>query len=177
MVSFSQAIANFFGKYATFSGRSTRAEYWWVQLFNLIIYVVIYGLPVCYLLATGSSSYELLFNQPMLLSAAGVILIIYGLAILIPGIALTVRRLHDIGRSGWWYLGFVLAIYAVYGLMFMSVFQAALGHGTRGFSGITIVAATILMLVVMVVWLVWLCTPSAPDNEYGPNPESEEYWQ
>lgn len=58
--------------------------------------------------------------------------------------------------------------------MVMSVFQAALGHGNRGFSGITIVAASILMLVVMVVWLVWMCTPSAPDNEYGPNPESEE---
>ena len=78
-------------KYADFSGRARRREYWVFVLFNLIISVV---LSVCdVVLGTYSAA-----------ASIGILSGIYTLAVLIPGIAVTVRRLHDTGRSGWWIL-------------------------------------------------------------------------
>jgi uncharacterized membrane protein YhaH (DUF805 family) len=71
--------------YATFSGRARRAEYWTFILIHVIIVVV---------LSLGAESAELM-------------VFVFGLYIvgtIIPTIALTVRRLHDTGRSGWWWL-------------------------------------------------------------------------
>ncbi|HWZ71345.1 MAG TPA: DUF805 domain-containing protein [Casimicrobiaceae bacterium] len=78
-------------KYADFSGRARRREYWFFVLFNLIVSVV---LAVCdVVLGTYSAA-----------ASIGILSGIYTLAVLIPGIAVTVRRLHDAGRSGWWIL-------------------------------------------------------------------------
>jgi uncharacterized membrane protein YhaH (DUF805 family) len=76
--------------YAGFSGRARRQEFWWFYLMNLIVEVVLYLVDN----AIGS---------PIL---AG----IYGLAILIPALAVGVRRLHDTGRSGWWLLLYLTCI-------------------------------------------------------------------
>ena len=90
-------------KYAVFSGRARRREYWMFTLVNLIIFLVL-------ALIEG------------FLGSPGVISILYGLAILIPGLAVSVRRLHDIDRSGWWLLiGFVPVIGAVILLVFMLI--------------------------------------------------------
>ena len=78
-------------KYADFSGRARRKEYWFFVLFNIIISIV---LTVCdVFVGTYSAS-----------ASIGILSGIYTLAVLIPGIAVTVRRLHDTGRSGWWIL-------------------------------------------------------------------------
>ena len=71
---FFEAIKACFSKYATLSGRARRSEYWWFVLVNVIIGII----PI--------------------------VNIIWGLLALIPGIAVSVRRLHDTGRSGWWLL-------------------------------------------------------------------------
>jgi uncharacterized membrane protein YhaH (DUF805 family) len=71
-------------KYAVFSGRARRKEYWFFILFNIIISVVI--------------SFIAGLTELFFLSA------IYALAVLIPSIAVGVRRLHDTNRSGWWIL-------------------------------------------------------------------------
>ena len=76
-------------KYAVFSGRSRRKEYWYFVLFNIIVAIVLAGIDA--LLGTFSSS-----------SNIGLLSGIYSLAILIPSLAVTVRSLHDIDRSGWW---------------------------------------------------------------------------
>ncbi|HEY1437655.1 MAG TPA: DUF805 domain-containing protein [Casimicrobiaceae bacterium] len=78
-------------KYADFSGRARRREYWFFVLFNIIISVVLTGCDV--LVGTYSAA-----------ASIGILSGIYTLAVLIPGIAVTVRRLHDTGRSGWWIL-------------------------------------------------------------------------
>lgn len=78
-------------KYAVFSGRSRRKEYWYFVLFNIIVAIVLSLIDM--LLGTFSSA-----------SNIGLLSGIYSLAVLIPTIALTVRRLHDIDRSGWWIL-------------------------------------------------------------------------
>lgn len=74
-------------KYADFSGRARRKEYWMFVLVNLLIGAVLN------LLATFTNLYFF-----------SVISGIYGLAVLIPHIAVAVRRLHDIGKSGVWFL-------------------------------------------------------------------------
>ncbi len=88
-------------KYATFQGRASRSEYWYFVLGITLIGVVLYGL-----LFLGVN-----FNTGEI-SALGyvfiAILVVFYLAVLIPGIAVAVRRLHDRDMSGWWYLGFIV---------------------------------------------------------------------
>lgn len=81
-------------KYAQFSGRSRRKEYWMFVLFNTIACVVLYAGILAAFLA----------GQKTLAIVIGCLCCIYGLAALIPGLAVSVRRLHDINKSGWWTL-------------------------------------------------------------------------
>lgn len=89
---FTESVKTVYSKYATFSGRATRSEYWWFVLF-------LYATILCAVLlgvATG-------IDKPIL-----ALIGIFGAISFIPIVALRVRRLHDIGKSGWWiFLGFV----------------------------------------------------------------------
>ena len=94
-------------KYAVFSGRARRKEYWYFFLFNFIIGIVLGVIDA----ATGSVSKE---------AGMGLLGSIYALAILIPGTAVSVRRIHDTDRSGWWLLiGLIPLIGAIVLLVFM----------------------------------------------------------
>lgn len=85
--------------YANFSGRARRKEYWMFTLFNTIIIVAL-----CILMGITSGS----DGQSVISMIFTGILVIYCLAILIPSIAVTVRRLHDSDRSGFWvFINFV----------------------------------------------------------------------
>jgi len=84
MVGFIQAISLGFSNYFNFQGRATRAEYWWWFLF-IVIADVLLG-----------------FIDSIL--GTGFIGSLFGLAMIIPGLAVGARRLHDIGKSGWWQL-------------------------------------------------------------------------
>jgi uncharacterized membrane protein YhaH (DUF805 family) len=87
-------------KYAVFSGRARRKAYWMFVLFNVII------------------AFALAFIEG-LVGGPGVLGILYSLAVLIPGIAVSVRRLHDTNRSGWWLLiGLIPLIGAIVLLVF-----------------------------------------------------------
>ena len=77
-------------KYAVFSGRARRKEYWIFTLINTLIGIFIGVLSVVALMA-GSTGLSAIFG-------------VYTLGVIIPGLAVSVRRLHDIGRSGWWLL-------------------------------------------------------------------------
>ena len=94
-------------KYAIFTGRARRKEYWLFFLFSLIISIVLMVLDVM----IGTFSRE---------GGVGLLSSIYSLAVLIPGIAVSVRRLHDTDRSGWWLLlGLVPCIGGVVLFVFM----------------------------------------------------------
>ena len=93
-------------KYAVFDGRAQRAEYWYFFLFSMIISLVFVAIDI----ATGS------FNQE---SGFGLLSGIYTLAVLIPTIAVGVRRLHDTNRTGWWML---LALVPLIGFIVLIVF-------------------------------------------------------
>ena len=87
MISFGDAIRKGFEGYAQFSGRSTRAEYWWWSLFYVLVAVV----------AAIISSF--IFGP-----TNNILGLLWFLALLLPNIAIAVRRSHDIGKSGWWVL-------------------------------------------------------------------------
>lgn len=78
-------------QYADFDGRARRMEYWMFTLINFLISMVLY-LPALYLMMDS--------ENPAFLS----IYMIYSLALLVPSIAVMVRRLHDVGKSGWYVL-------------------------------------------------------------------------
>lgn len=88
-------------KYAVFSGRSRRKEYWMFCLFSFIFAIAAMALDAV-LGTTVGMGY-------------GVIYAVYALAVLIPSIAVSVRRLHDVGKSGWFILiGFIPIIGAIW---------------------------------------------------------------
>ncbi|WP_129307595.1 DUF805 domain-containing protein [Streptomyces sp. L2] len=92
-------------KYAVFSGRARRKEYWMFVLFYSIIYAVVLGIGV-------AAKMPALIALPVL-------------ALLLPGWGVTVRRLHDTGRSGWWIL---LGIVPLVGPIVLLVFSATEGE-------------------------------------------------
>ncbi len=92
--------------YANFDGRASRSEYWYYALFNCIIMIALYMLSIigAYIAATSDDG---TFGG-LISIVSSIVMVLYGLATLIPNIAVAVRRLHDIGKSGWWY--FILCI-------------------------------------------------------------------
>ena len=80
-------------KYAVFDGRAQRAEYWYFVLFNTIISILLSILGKA--IGVFNMTIGTVGNEINILS------IIYSLAVLVPGLAVAVRRLHDVGKSGW----------------------------------------------------------------------------
>ncbi|MBK6834939.1 MAG: DUF805 domain-containing protein [Bacteroidetes bacterium] len=82
-----------FKKYATFTGRARRSEYWYFALMNFLITLVLYVL-VFVSAAAGSGLFAMIF---------GALIFIYMLGSIVPSLAVLVRCLHDSGKSGWYY--------------------------------------------------------------------------
>ena len=89
-------------KYAEFEGRARRKEYWMFILFDFIFTIAAAVLD------------EILGSEP-------VIYIVYGLVLILPTLAVTVRRLHDTNRSGWWILLFVIPLITMFFFVFLSL--------------------------------------------------------
>ena len=96
------AYKNFFKGYVDFTGRSKRSEYWWIWLTNMILLVPFYS---AYFKALANPRNE---TALMALGGIAIIYMIFGLALMLPILALTVRRLRDAGFH--WALIFVIFI-------------------------------------------------------------------
>lgn len=96
---FFEAVGVSFRKYATFSGRARRSEFWWWQLLCVLLNVSPFILAVLGYLAAPSAVDWLVWVGYAI-----------NAAILIPDMAITCRRLHDIERSGWWQVLFLVPI-------------------------------------------------------------------
>lgn len=82
-------------KYAVFSGRARRAEYWYFQLTNFLIVIVAQMVMGFVSFTDGGAD---------MLGMFGLVYFLYNVALLVPSIAAGVRRLHDSNKSGWWLL-------------------------------------------------------------------------
>ncbi|MEO5922035.1 MAG: DUF805 domain-containing protein [Pseudolysinimonas sp.] len=106
---FAQAVKRFLAKYATFSGRASRSEYWWSVLFVVAAMIVIWVPGTVIGLATGTPGVNPSTGRSTVDPGPGFIPFailgtLFYLAIIVPSIAITIRRLHDAGFSGLLYL-------------------------------------------------------------------------
>jgi uncharacterized membrane protein YhaH (DUF805 family) len=106
-------------KYAVFGGRSRREEFWYFVLFNIIVGIVL-GV-IDRLLGTYSSA-----------SNVGLLSGIYSLAVLMPSLAVTVRRFHDLDYTGWWILIGLVPFIGVIVLLVFAVFEGTPGTNRFG---------------------------------------------
>ena len=156
-------------QYTDFSGRARRKEYWWFMVFNFIFTLILMLCWIIPVIKTNFAEYDADdFSNMTIISAAITkpffyVYIIYYIAMIIPGLAVTVRRLHDIGKSGYW--------------CFFVVGGSIIGNISNIFS-----AASALQLIFIFIWLVmcvislvWMFTDSDyGPNQYGPNPKGED---
>lgn len=157
-------------RYAEFSGRSRRMEYWMWFLFQMLIGVVFWVL----MLVLGGGMMLSGGDPTAMMAAGGIVMIlfmIYGLiclAFLIPGIAVGVRRLHDTERSGWW----LLAPLSGYVIMFIGGMMVAANPNNPGVGGIIALIgwlATIGLGITVLVFM--LLEGTKGPNKYGPDPK------
>ena len=136
-----QHFINAFKLYGVFSGRSTREEYWTFTLIYLMAYLTL-------------SIIAYFINSEMFSFLLGIL----SLAVIIPSISITTRRLHDVGRSGWWQLSPLIGyLFAFIGVAQESTLLASAGGA--------------LALLLFVLLLYFLLQPSDDDNPYGPKPQ------
>ena len=106
-------------QYADFSGRARRKEYWMFVLFNMIFAIVAAILDNVLGIAMEGTGYGPLYG-------------IYALAVLIPGLAVAVRRLHDVGKSGWMILIALIPLIGAIWLLVLLVTDSNLGENQYG---------------------------------------------
>jgi uncharacterized membrane protein YhaH (DUF805 family) len=126
--SIGQAVRRFWKKYATFTGRASRAEFWWWYLVSTLVSFVLSAINRLFagpqpLPPTTQDQLSQYFSDVMAWSLRGSVLgLIWGLATLVGMLALSTRRLHDTNRSGWWYL---IILVPVVGAIILIVFWAS----------------------------------------------------
>ena len=108
-MSFVDSIKICFTKYVDFKGRASRPEYWWFFLSYIVLYVVFLAIKV------------------------PAIAILIALAYFLPLLSAAVRRLHDTGRSGWWYL---IGLVPFVGIIILIVFLASAGNAGQNSYGL-----------------------------------------
>lgn len=111
-VTMTDAVQRVLSKYVAFSGRAPRSEYWWWTLAVMLFYVVITFIAAAAAGASGDAG------------AADAILGLAALALFLPSLGVTVRRLHDVDKSGWWIL---ISLIPIVGPIVLLVFLATEG--------------------------------------------------
>jgi len=146
-------------KYADFTGRAPRAEFWWYFLAVIIASIVariidnILGMNV--------------------MGPYGPLSLILMLGLLVPNIAVAVRRLHDTDRSGWWILLPIVPYCLAFVLGGAAMMGGAASGSAMGMSAGMGIASIFLLIgaACALLLLVFYCLPGTPgDNRYGPNP-------
>lgn len=116
-MNFQTSIKTCFSKYATFSGRASRSEFWFFFLFGVL------GVIIAMIIDSMILGYSAEEDGPIYL--------IFNILILIPSLAVGARRLHDIGRSGWWQLIY----FTIIGIILLIVWFATIGSSKKNVHG------------------------------------------
>jgi len=151
MIGFLNAISLFYRRYFDFQGRSSRAEYWWIQLLFWMSLVAYFVMVMIIMALAGElnpeplpdgSDPEISEGLSLLIGFSAIFYALFMIGSIIPSIALTVRRFHDRNLSGWLYLP-----------LFIGLFIPLIG-----------IAAMIAMIVIFAQ------EGTAGPNQYGPDP-------
>ena len=158
--------------YADFGGRARRSEYWYFQLFNFLIEIGIYLIVLAIKEVIGID--------------LGFLRFVYPIALFIPNLAVSARRLHDTNRSGWWQLLPIITGLIMSGLVITFVYLIFLcaiwGIDMPGFSifmeekllSVLLFVSIICHIAAEILLLVWYCRDSQQGvNRFGPNPKEE----
>ena len=162
-MTFTQAVRSALSSYATFSGRARRSEYWWYYLFTVLVSIVT---------SVVDGVLHTTFSNDV-----GIVGSITSLALLLPTLAVTARRLHDTGRTGWWILLPVVPLLATIGVGLADVLSvlASLDANRSPLAvplTVLLVVCGLLTLAAFITFLVFLCLDTQPGpNKYGASPK------
>lgn len=145
-MTFSKATKICFSKYATSTGRASRSEYWWFYLF-IILGTIFFGVIDAIVFGFDDS-------DPSPISS------VFSLATFIPTIAVTIRRLHDVDRSGWWQVAPISFILLTGIMAAIEAIILAIAAGVAAF----------ICIILLIVWLIKRGTIG--DNRFGSDPLS-----
>lgn len=114
-MTFAQAVKTCFSKYVSFEGRAARPEFWWFYLFTILVFIAEAIVLLIFLgVSAAANSVEWLWIIWL------VVMVLTGLALVLPTISVSVRRLHDTHNSGWlWWIQLVPYIGTVVYLVLM----------------------------------------------------------
>ncbi len=175
-MTFVGSVKTCFTKYVTFSGRASRAEYWWFFLF-IVLANIVAGI-IDWEFFTSVMSVETETSTSIIATSNQPVASLVGLVLFLPHLTVAWRRMHDSGRSGLYALLPMLLIAGAAGTLVFGVGLADMFAGGGNldilFTRLTllILIPTLIILVIsplLVLW--WLIRPSQPGpNSYGPNP-------
>jgi uncharacterized membrane protein YhaH (DUF805 family) len=164
---FGDAIASCFNKYANFSGRAPRSEYWWWFLFVVLISAGIGIIGGVLDVTTG--------HKVVGAALRGLL----DLFVLLPNLAVGVRRLHDLNRSGWWMGASIILSLFILILVIPIAIRMAENHanGISSIDGIPMAAIAVIailglveMVIGLMIFIWFLLRGTNGSNRFGPDP-------
>lgn len=144
-----------FRKYADFTGRAPRAEYWWFYLGTVVVQI-----PLGMIDRAIGGTWSPLSS-------------LFSLVILLPWIAVSVRRLHDLDRTGWWLAAFFLpfVVVGIWAAVTVVSFLPTTPPAPSGPLLVGFIIAIVVMLILAIVMLVFMVTSGTEGpNRFGPDP-------
>lgn len=185
-LTFMQAVGACISNYANFTGRARRSEYWWFWLFTILLL----GLPMIALSVVALVFEGTLHVDPEHVSETtqvidGIILVVQCvicLFLLLPSLAVQTRRLHDVGRSGWWIVGGVFAS-CIFSIVESCLMAGAVGRGSSIYNiyqtfNVSTVGALVMLLFYLLqvglgiaVFIFSLIDSYRGENLYGTSPK------
>jgi uncharacterized membrane protein YhaH (DUF805 family) len=138
-------------KYANFTGRASRPEYWWYVLALCIAYLVLHIV-------------ESIVGVDHMFFTYGPLTLLLMLGTLVPSIAVGIRRLHDTDRPGWW----LLIALVPYGLMALAGLMALVGGGFFGLLAMMGLIGIVAMIGGIVLLIFMVLPGTLGDNRFGP---------
>ena len=172
------AVGSVYANMFNFSGRARRAEYWWFFVFVIIMSFVMQGALVFWLMSNpefavafrSEAAMQTVIKQYQsdILRYSGYYFVGTIFLYWLPQLAVTVRRLHDTGRSGWWmFKPFIIGFLGAFGLGFMS---GLIGSNGAPSPALFLMAMTV-PFAASIWYLVVLCLPGTHgNNRFGPDP-------
>ena len=145
-MSFFDSVISGYLRCLDFNGRSSRSEFWWFFLFSIMLCLLVLNFTAGDLENKLSSLNEENFFQVFFNSSIGYAILVTA----IPQISLSIRRFHDIGKSGWWYFALqIIPIFLPQSLGFLSI-------------------------LTLFAYIYFMCEAGGPNNAYGHNPLAKE---